>query len=62
VAYLMYTEVFSSDSKTWHFNRAADQVKSDSRCIELLGPSKKIFAYGEETRLRRGWGRARPIA
>jgi len=60
VAYLMYTEVFSLDSKTAHFNRAVDQVKEDSRCTELLGNSKKITAYGEPTSNK--WRRARPIA
>ncbi|KAH8804943.1 TIM21-domain-containing protein [Xylogone sp. PMI_703] len=60
VAYFMYTDVFSPDSKTSHFNRAVDQVKRDSRCIELLGDSKKITAYGEPTWNK--WRRARPIA
>jgi len=60
VAYLMYTEVFSLDSKTAHFNRAVDRVKEDSRCTELLGNSKKITAYGEPTSNK--WRRARPIA
>jgi import inner membrane translocase subunit TIM21 len=36
-------------------------VKSDSRCIELLGrPASKIKAYGEPTSNK--WARARPIA
>ncbi|RFU28486.1 hypothetical protein B7463_g7866, partial [Scytalidium lignicola] len=60
VAYFMYTDVFSPDSKTSHFNRAVDQVKKDPRCIELLGNSKKITAYGEPTWSK--WRRARPIA
>ena len=60
VAYVMYTEVFSPDSKTSHFNRAVNQVKNDSRCTELLGNSKKITAYGEPTWNK--WARARPIA
>lgn len=60
VAYFMYTEVFSLDSKTSHFNRAFDQVRKDSRCTELLGNSKKITAYGEPTWNK--WRRARPIA
>ncbi|KAI9742907.1 MAG: mitochondrial import inner membrane translocase subunit tim21 [Claussenomyces sp. TS43310] len=60
VAYVMYTEVFSLDSKTAHFNRAVDQVKKDSRCTALLGDSKKITAYGEPTWNK--WARARPIA
>ncbi|KAH8748908.1 TIM21-domain-containing protein [Hyaloscypha sp. PMI_1271] len=60
VAYFMYTEVFSLDSKTSHFNRAFDRVRKDSRCTELLGNSKKITAYGEPTWNK--WRRARPIA
>jgi mitochondrial import inner membrane translocase subunit TIM21 len=60
VAYVMYTEVFSLDSKTSHFNRAVDRVKKDPQCIELLGNSKKIIAYGEPTWNK--WARARPIA
>jgi len=60
VGYLLYTEVFSLDSKTYHFNKAVDQVKADSRCIDILGDSKKISAYGEPTSSR--WAMARPIA
>ncbi|KAH8659268.1 TIM21-domain-containing protein [Tricladium varicosporioides] len=60
VVYVMYTEVFSPESKTHHFNLAVDQVKRDSRCTELLGNSKKIIAYGEPTWNK--WARARPIA
>jgi hypothetical protein len=56
----LYTEVFSLDSKTHHFNKAVDQVKKDPRCTELLGDSKKITAYGEPTWNK--WARARPIA
>jgi len=60
VTYVMYTEVFSSDSKVTHFNRAVDQVKNDPRCTEILGSGKKITAYGEPTWNK--WARARPIA
>ncbi|TVY35962.1 Mitochondrial import inner membrane translocase subunit [Lachnellula occidentalis] len=60
VTYLMYTEVFSPESKVSYFNRAFDQVKKDQRCIDLLGPTKKITAYGEPT--WNSWRRARPIA
>jgi import inner membrane translocase subunit TIM21 len=60
VAYFLYTEVFSLDSKTAHFNRAVNRVKADPRCAELLGDSKKITAYGEPTWNK--WARARPIA
>ncbi|KAK0118294.1 mitochondrial import inner membrane translocase subunit tim21 [Cadophora gregata] len=60
VAYVMYTEVFSLDSKTVHFNKAVNKVKKDARCTDLLGDSKKITAYGEPTWNK--WARARPIA
>lgn len=56
----MYTEVFSPESKTSYSNRAFDQVRKDSRCTELLGPTKKITAFGEPTWNK--WRRARPIA
>jgi import inner membrane translocase subunit TIM21 len=57
---VLYTEVFSTDSKTRVFNRAVDQVKKDAKCIELLGNAKKITAYGEPTWNK--WARARPLA
>ncbi len=60
VGYVLYSEVFSPDSKTTHFNRAVDRIRTDPRCIELLGDGKKMNAYGEETYNK--WRRARPIA
>lgn len=57
---MLYSEVFSLDSKTTHFNRAVDRIRTDPRCIELLGDGKKMNAYGEETYNK--WRRARPIA
>lgn len=60
VGYLLYQEVFSPDSKTAYFNRAVDRIKQDPRCLAVLGDSKKITAYGEETFNK--WRRARPIA
>jgi len=60
VIYVLYSEVFSTDSKTTHFNRAVDRIKSDPRCVELLGDGKKLKAFGEET--HNSWRRARPIA
>ncbi|KAI9840368.1 MAG: mitochondrial import inner membrane translocase subunit tim21 [Sclerophora amabilis] len=56
----LYQEVFASESKTSQFNRAFDQVRKDTRCVELLGKSKKIRAYGEPTSNK--WSRNRPIA
>ncbi|KAL1955274.1 hypothetical protein VTO42DRAFT_8872 [Malbranchea cinnamomea] len=56
----LYKDVFAPDSKTRQFNRAVDRIKEDSRCIALLGDSKKIRAYGENTWNR--WTRNRPVA
>ncbi|KAK2775936.1 mitochondrial import inner membrane translocase subunit tim21 [Emmonsiellopsis sp. PD_33] len=60
VFYLLYTEVFAPDSKTRQFNRVVDRIKEDERCIDLLGDSKQIRAYGEESWNK--WTRNRPIA
>ncbi|KAL2158897.1 hypothetical protein VTH06DRAFT_2927 [Thermothelomyces fergusii] len=60
VGYLLFSEVFSPDSKTTHFNRAVDRIRTDRRCVELLGDGNKIMAFGEETYNK--WRRARPIA
>ncbi|KAL2176825.1 TIM21-domain-containing protein [Thermothelomyces heterothallicus CBS 202.75] len=60
VGYVLYSEVFSPDSKTAYFNRAVDRIRTDPRCLELLGDGKKIMAFGEETYNK--WRRARPIA
>lgn len=59
VAYFLFTEVFSPESKVTHFNRAFDRIRKDQRCLELLGDGKKITAHGEETYNK--WRRARPI-
>ena len=55
---VLYLEVFSTDSKTTIFNRAADLVRKDSKCLELLG--RDIKAYGEPSYSR--WARNRMIA
>ncbi|WYZ46331.1 hypothetical protein EsH8_IX_000556 [Colletotrichum jinshuiense] len=60
VVYVLWSDVFSPDSKVAHFNRVVDRIKSDPKCIELLGDPKKIVAHGEETQNK--WRRARPIA
>lgn len=60
VIYLLFTEVFSPDSKVAHFNRAVKLIKEHHECQALLGDPKKILAHGEETHNK--WRRARPIA
>ncbi|KAK2007792.1 TIM21-domain-containing protein [Colletotrichum eremochloae] len=60
VVYVLWSDVFSPDSKVAHFNRVVDRIKSDPKCIEMLGDPKKISAHGEETNNK--WRRARPIA
>ncbi|KAK8042705.1 mitochondrial import inner membrane translocase subunit tim21 [Apiospora phragmitis] len=60
VGYLLYTEVFSPESKTAYFNRAVNRIKADPDCVALLGDSKHMEAHGDETMNK--WRRARPIA
>ncbi|KAL2040421.1 hypothetical protein N7G274_006864 [Stereocaulon virgatum] len=60
VVYIMYTEVFASDSKTRLFNRAVDRIRSEPQALELLGDRKTIRAFGEPTSSK--WSRNRPIA
>ncbi|PFH56430.1 hypothetical protein XA68_16525 [Ophiocordyceps unilateralis] len=60
VAYFLWTDVFSPDSKVSQFNRAVDRIKRDPRCIQLLGDAHKITAHGEETLNK--WRRARPLS
>ncbi|PYI33896.1 TIM21-domain-containing protein [Aspergillus indologenus CBS 114.80] len=60
VFYLLYTEVFSPNSKTWQFEKAVERIKDDPRCTDLLGDRREIKAYGDSTWSR--WARNRPIA
>ena len=60
IGYFLYQEVFASDSKTRHFSRAVDQVRSDPRALELLGSGKTIRAFGEPSGSK--WTRNRPLA
>jgi len=60
VAWFLYQEVFSTDSKTYHFNEAHARIKADPRCVEVLGDAKKIKAFGESTWNK--WTRNRHIA
>lgn len=63
VSYVLYTEVFSTESKTAVFNRCANRIREDPRCIELLagkGKGGEIEAHGEPSWSR--WARNRTIA
>lgn len=65
VAAVLWLEVFSTDSKTAVFNRAADRVRKDAKCLELLAGEglhnkREITAYGEPSWSR--WARNRTIA
>ena len=65
VATVLWLEVFSTDSKTAIFNRAADRVRKDAKCLELLAGEgihnkREIKAYGEPSWSR--WARNRTIA
>lgn len=62
---VLWLEVFSTDSKTAIFNRAADRVRSDSKSLELLAGEgvhgkREISAFGEPSWSR--WARNRTIA
>ncbi|KAF2161988.1 hypothetical protein M409DRAFT_69486 [Zasmidium cellare ATCC 36951] len=62
---VLWLEVFSTDSKTAFFNRAADRVRADPKCRELLAgegvhSKREIKAYGEPSWSR--WARNRTIA
>ncbi|KAB8233300.1 hypothetical protein ETB97_004672 [Aspergillus alliaceus] len=60
VFYLLYTEVFSPNSRTWQYEKAVERILSDSRCTDLLGDRREIKSYGESTWNK--WARNRPIA
>jgi mitochondrial import inner membrane translocase subunit TIM21 len=60
VSYFLYQELFAADSKTVQFNHAVDRIKASPECRALLGPVRKIVAYGEPTTSK--WARARPLA
>jgi import inner membrane translocase subunit TIM21 len=65
VATVLWLEVFSSDSKTAYFNRAADRIRADAKSLELLAgeghhTKRDIEAYGEPSGSR--WARNRTIA
>jgi mitochondrial import inner membrane translocase subunit TIM21 len=60
VSYFLYQELFAADSKTVQFNHAVDRIKASQECRDLLGPSRKIRAFGEPTTSK--WARARPLA
>lgn len=65
VATVLYLEVFSTSSKTTIFNRAADRVRKDPKCLELLcgeglHSKREISAFGEPSWSR--WARNRTIA
>jgi import inner membrane translocase subunit TIM21 len=62
---VLYLEVFSTDSKTAVFNRSADRVRKDPKCIEMLAgegmhTKREITAHGEPSHSR--WARNRTIA
>jgi len=65
VATVLYLEVFSTDSKTAVFNRTADRVRKDAKCLEILcgeghHTKKEVTAHGEPSHSR--WARNRTIA
>ncbi|RPA87554.1 import inner membrane translocase subunit tim-21 [Ascobolus immersus RN42] len=59
IATLLYKEVFAPDSATVWFNIIVERVKEDKRCLDVLGNTSSIKAYGAPTNSR--WARNRPI-
>ncbi|KAF3037450.1 hypothetical protein E8E11_006499 [Didymella keratinophila] len=47
VAYFLFSDVFSPNSKTAYFNEATEKVRQDPRCQKLLGEGSQIAAFGE---------------
>lgn len=65
VATVLWLEVFSTDSKTATFNRAADRIRANPKCRELLCGAgahgkREISAFGEPSWSR--WARNRTVA
>lgn len=65
VAYVLWLEVFSPDSKTVIFNKAADRVRKDPKCLEMLAGAgaqskREISAHGEPSWSR--WARNRTVS
>ena len=59
MTYILFSDVFSPDSKTAHFNHATDMIRNDARCQKLLGEPSQIAAFGENSWAR--WARYRYI-
>ncbi|KAF1922428.1 import inner membrane translocase subunit tim-21, mitochondrial [Didymella exigua CBS 183.55] len=47
VAYFLFSDVFSPNSKTAYFNEATTKIRQDPRCQKLLGEGSQIAAFGE---------------
>ncbi|KAJ4370948.1 mitochondrial import inner membrane translocase subunit tim21 [Didymella sp. IMI 355093] len=52
VAYFLFSDVFSPNSKTAYFNEATEKVRQDPRCQKLLGEGSQIAAFGESSMSR----------
>jgi len=50
VAWFLFEDVFSPNSKTSYFNRAVKRIKASPECIEALGPANQMVFYGESVR------------
>ncbi|KAG8627927.1 hypothetical protein KVT40_003800 [Elsinoe batatas] len=58
VSYVLYLEVFSPSSKTAVFNAVVKRIRSDPRCVDILG--REIEAHGEGSWSR--WARNRVVS
>lgn len=56
VMVLLWTDVFSPESKTSHYNHAVDTIRNDPKCQEILGEGKDIEAFGQQFSRNR-WSR-----
>jgi len=50
VAWFLFEDVFSPNSKTSYFNRAVARIKHSHECVDALGPANKMIFYGESVR------------
>ncbi|KAK7523624.1 inner membrane translocase subunit tim21 [Phyllosticta citriasiana] len=56
LVYILFTEIISPEGTTNQFHRALNKVKSDPRCVELLGDPKQIVEFSENPNPRaRHW-------
>jgi len=53
----LYTDIFNPNSKWSWFSHSVSLIKSDPRCLALLGRADKLVAHGDVGGGRGGWGK-----